>query len=82
MTKIEGVGPKIAELLQTAGYATYAQLAQAEVSKLQKVLEEAGPRYRLADPSTWAQQAGLAAAGQWDELTILQDNLKGGRTEE
>lgn len=82
LTKIEGVGPKIAELLQTTGVTTYAQLAQAEASQLQKVLEEAGPRYRLADPSTWAQQASLAAAGQWDELAILQDNLKGGRAEE
>ncbi|MCA9935029.1 MAG: DUF4332 domain-containing protein [Anaerolineales bacterium] len=82
LTKIEGVGPKIAELLQAAGFATYAQLAQAETSTLQKVLEEAGPRYRLADPSTWAQQAGLAAAGQWDELAVLQDNLKGGRAAE
>ncbi len=81
LTKIEGIGPKISELLQAAGIATFARLAQTESSQLQQILEEAGSRYRLADPETWPQQAGLAAAGKWEELEALQEDLKGGRTE-
>ncbi len=82
LTKIEGIGPKISELLQAAGIGTFVQLAKAETNQLQQVLAEAGSRYRLADPSTWPQQAGLAAAGQWEDLEALQENLKGGRAAE
>lgn len=82
LTKIEGIGPKISELLQAADIATFSRLAQTEINQLQQILEEAGSRYRLADPETWPQQAGLAAAGKWDDLEALQEDLKGGRTEE
>ena len=33
----------------------------------------------MIDPSTWPEQASLAAAGEWDALQALQDELKGGR---
>lgn len=79
LTKIEGVGPKISGLLQAAGIKTFADLSTAEVSKLQQILDEAGPRYQLADPSTWPDQAKLATAGKWDELEAMQNQLKGGR---
>jgi hypothetical protein len=35
----------------------------------------------MHDPTTWPAQAKLAAAGKWDELKAMQDNLKGGRKE-
>ncbi|MCB0569405.1 MAG: hypothetical protein KDC66_06575 [Phaeodactylibacter sp.] len=78
LKKIEGIGPKIEELLNAAGIYTFQQLATTAVDKVKAVLEEAGPRYRLADPGTWVKQAALAAAGKWDELQELQDHLKGG----
>jgi predicted flap endonuclease-1-like 5' DNA nuclease len=74
---IEGIGPKIAGVLNSAGIKTFAQLAATDVTKLQGILTAAG--LRLADPGTWAEQAGLAAAGKMDELQKLQDALKGGR---
>ena len=74
---IEGIGPKIASLLQAAGITTFAQLAGADLGHLRKILEDAG--LRLADPGTWAEQSKLAAEGKWDELRALQDILKGGR---
>ncbi|MCA9938707.1 MAG: hypothetical protein KC418_08695 [Anaerolineales bacterium] len=80
LTKIEGVGPKIAGLLNQAGIMTFAQLAQAEVGHLQGILAEGGPRFQLADPGSWPEQATLAAAGDWEALRRLQDNLKGGRS--
>ncbi|MEZ4645217.1 MAG: helix-hairpin-helix domain-containing protein [Chloroflexota bacterium] len=79
LTKIEGIGPKISELLSNAGILTFAQLAATDLAQISQILEDAGPRFQLADPSTWAQQASLAAAGNWEALAIFQDELKGGR---
>jgi len=77
--KIEGIGPKIAELLHGAGLASFGDLAGAEIDKLKGILADAGSRYTMHDPGTWPQQAGLAAAGKWDELKVLQDELDGGK---
>ncbi len=80
LKRIEGIGPKIASVLQAAGITTFALLADAEVSRLEQILEEADPRLlRLANPATWPEQAALAAAGEWDALQALQNGLKGGR---
>lgn len=78
LKRIEGIGPKIAGLLNDAGITTFAQLGKATNKKLKDVLEAAGPRFRLAKPDTWKQQAKLAAAGKDAELKQLQDQLKGG----
>jgi predicted flap endonuclease-1-like 5' DNA nuclease len=80
LKRIEGIGPKISSVLQAAGVATFAQLAVADVDQLRDILERENPNLlRLADPTTWPQQAGLAAAGDWEALEALQDELKGGR---
>lgn len=79
LTKIEGIGPKIAEHLGAAGIITFADLAAAPISKLKEILTAAGPRYKMHIPDTWPQQSQLAADGKWDELQVLQDKLDGGR---
>ena len=79
LRKVEGIGVKIAQILNTAGIYTFAQLAETEVTQIQIILKEAGPRFQLADPATWPEQAALAARGAWEELRTLQDSLKGGR---
>ena len=78
---IEGIGPKIAELLNADGIITFKDLAGTSVERIQGILDAAGPRYRMHDPSTWPNQSQLAADGKMDELKILQDNLKGGKVE-
>ena len=78
LKRIEGIGPKIAGLLNDAGITTFAQLGKASPKKLADVLSAAGARFRLAKPDTWQQQAKLAAAGKTDALKKLQDELKGG----
>jgi len=75
---IEGIGPKISGLLQAAGIMTFAHLASTDVSRLKQIIAEAGLT-ALADPTSWPEQASLAATGQWNELETLQDELKGGR---
>ncbi len=75
---IEGIGPKIEGILQDAGIKTFAELAAASVSQLEKIVrEDAG--IRIAFPDTWPEQAQLAADEKWAELEKLQDELKGGR---
>ncbi len=76
---VEGIGPKIEGLLKADGINNWSELAAASVDRLQGVLDAAGSRYALANPSTWSQQASLAAAGKWQELTALQAELKGGK---
>ena len=80
LTKVEGIGPKISEILQEKGITTFAILAETKVEKLSEILAEAGGRYKSHDPQTWPQQAKLAADGNWDELKKLQDELDGGRS--
>lgn len=79
LTKIEGIGPKIAEIFAAKGISTFAELAKAKPAALKAILEEAGNRFKMHDPGTWPKQAKLAAAGKWDELAKLQDELKGGK---
>ena len=79
LKKIEGIGPKIEELFHAAGITTFAQLSETATERLEAILSEAGPRFSTHNPSTWAQQAGLAAAGKWDELKAWQDELDGGK---
>jgi large subunit ribosomal protein L20 len=79
LKKIEGIGPKIAELLVAAGISTFAQLAGTDVAKLREILAEAGSKFATHDPATWPQQSKLAAEGQWDALKTLQEQLDGGR---
>lgn len=79
LKKIEGIGPKIESLLNDAGITTFALLSNSDVATLRRILDEAGPRYRISNPESWPEQAALARDGKWDDLSELQNNLKGGR---
>ena len=79
LKKIEGIGPKIEEILNTAGITTFSKLSQSQYDDLKAILNEAGSRYKMHNPKTWPQQAELAAKGAWGELSELQDRLLGGR---
>ena len=78
LKKIEGIGPKIEEILYNSGIRTFAELAAASVTQLEKIVrEDAG--IRVAFPDTWPEQARLAASGEWAKLEQIQEDLKGGR---
>ena len=79
LKKIEGIGPKIAEIFNNEGIMTFAQLAETSTEKMQELLNAAGSRYASHNPGTWAKQAAMAAAGQWDELKAWQDEMNGGK---
>jgi large subunit ribosomal protein L21 len=78
LTKIEGIGPKIAEVLTMNGITTFAQLAETDPDKITEMLKASGGRFGMARPATWPEQAALAAAGKWDEFKQLTDELVGG----
>ena len=79
LKKIEGIGPKIEELLNNDGVYSFQDLISASVSRIRGILIAAGPNYAVHDPSTWAEQARLAHEGLWDDLSDMQERLKGGK---
>ena len=79
LTKIEGIGKKIAEILTASGIASFEILSKATSKKLKGILDEAGKKFKTHDPATWPKQAKLAAAGKWAELKKLQSQLKPGK---
>jgi large subunit ribosomal protein L21 len=76
---IEGIGPKAAEALVAAGIDTFSKLAAASVEEVNAILDASTSKIQHLDPTTWAQQAQLAADGKMDELKKLQDELNGGK---
>ncbi|MFT4537009.1 MAG: small subunit ribosomal protein S1 [Saprospiraceae bacterium] len=77
--KIEGIGPKISELLKAADILTFEALSTTDSEKIKEILAEAGNRYKSHDPTTWPAQAKMAAKGDWDGLKKWQDELDGGK---
>jgi predicted flap endonuclease-1-like 5' DNA nuclease len=79
LTVVEGIGPKIQELLYQYGITTYRQLAETDVAKIKEILAAAGPQLAMHDPGTWPSQANLAANEEWENLKSIQGFLKGGK---
>ena len=79
LTIIEGIGPKVAAIFVEAGIKSFADLAKKSKEELEAILDPNGAAYVAMDPTTWAQQAQLAADGKMDELQALKDELNGGK---
>ena len=78
LTVIEGIGPKIADLLHSNGIGSFAELAVQPVEDLVAILDRGGANFRLANPGTWPEQARLAAGNHWKELKRMQREMIGG----
>ncbi len=76
LTKIEGIGPKIAETLTAAGVATFAELSAQKPTKISEIIADVRGNHT---PDTWPKQAKMAADGKWDELKVWQDEMDGGK---
>lgn len=77
LTIIEGIGPKIEDLLRANGIAGFLQLAQLNEHELLDLLDRGGPNFRYANPSSWARQAALVVENRWSELKQLQREISG-----
>jgi len=84
LTLIEGIGPRVEELLNESGITTFEELAERDIENIQSLLNEKNLQYK--NPKTWPLQARLAniasASGKkedWDVfrayLTYLKDGL-------
>ena len=62
---VEGIGPKIRELLHASNIRTWRELSTTPVAMLNQILDDAGPQFRMHDPATWPRQAGLLTDGHW-----------------
>ena len=78
-TIIEGIGPKIDQVLKAAGIYSMENLSKTKISRLQQILKEADGNFNFAVPTSWPEQALLAAEGKMKALQVLQDELIGGR---
>ncbi len=78
LERIEGIGPKYADILIAAGVNSFAQIAAMSEDEIVDLIKSNGGR-KSASMATWAEQAKLAAANDWDALDTLQEQLKGGR---
>ena len=79
LTKIEGIGPKIAGILNSNGISTFAALAATKADDIKTMLNEAEGNFGFHNPTTWPEQAQMAADGKWDELKKWQDASDGGK---
>lgn len=79
---IEGIGPKVEELLNANGVQSFAELETLSYVKLSQILRQENGKFQmlLASANTWAKQAGLAKSGNMDALKQYQDTLNAGRS--
>lgn len=77
LTKIEGIGAKIAEVLTANGIDSFETLSASKVGDVRTIL--ADNNLSNHEPKTWSKQATLAKHEKWDELATLQEELKGGK---
>ena len=78
LKRIEGIGPAMERALNAAGITTYAQLHDADQTRLRAALDEAGLRLAPSLP-TWAEQAGFLVRGDEDGFLALTSELTAGR---
>jgi large subunit ribosomal protein L27 len=76
---VEGIGPKIEQLLKAAGIRTWVDLAHSTPAEIKAILTKAGPHFNIHNPETWPKQADMAAKGQWEALEVWQKELLGGK---
>jgi predicted flap endonuclease-1-like 5' DNA nuclease len=78
LERIEGVGPRIAAALASAGLRTYREVADADVVRLTAALRAAGLAF-APTVVTWPLQARLLADGDETGLRAVKAELTAGR---
>ena len=79
LTLVEGIGPKVQEILNENGVKTFKKLASISSDDIKNWLESKGGVYAGMDSTTWPEQAKMAAEGKMDELKKWQDELNAGK---
>lgn len=74
---VEGIGPKVEELLNANGINSWVDLAAAQQSTLRTLVDDNG--YKYMEPASWPKQAAMLATGKWIELKKWQDEHDHGK---
>ncbi|MEL7120542.1 MAG: helix-hairpin-helix domain-containing protein [Bacteroidota bacterium] len=69
---IEGIGPKLEEVLKSGGINSWADMSAKTPEELSEIIVAANKRNKMHNTSSWPKQAQLAAQGKWDELIAYQ----------
>lgn len=77
LTVLDGIGPKVSSILRLAGVNSFQRLADIDENRIREILEAENPGLlQLTDPTTWPEQARIAAEGDWESINSLKDVLK------
>jgi predicted flap endonuclease-1-like 5' DNA nuclease/predicted nuclease with TOPRIM domain len=79
---IEGIGPKVEQILKDGGVTTWKVLAETDIIKLRMILASAGDEYRLLDPTGWSAQAKMLMENDWEALRKHIEWLKPRKTKD
>ena len=74
LTRLNGIGPKLAEAMQAAGIHNYTQLSTMTADDIATRLN--GVRYNKNLLESWPKQAAFAAQQDWNGLKQFQASLK------
>jgi len=69
---VEGIGPKINQLLNADGIVTWRQLSRAKPERLREILTAADPRFQMHNSTCWLPRANFAADGRRKKMIELQ----------
>jgi predicted flap endonuclease-1-like 5' DNA nuclease len=75
LTRIRGIGPRIQDVLYEAGMVTYLDIAIQSPERLETILVDEYQLKSPIDPSSWPEQAQLAAHEKWRSLARMQQQL-------
>ncbi|MBC7812218.1 MAG: hypothetical protein H7175_13770, partial [Burkholderiales bacterium] len=75
LTRIDGIGLKMATALKSAGIDTFSALAAADQDTLRAAIKAAGMRFAPTMP-TWMEQASYAARGDWAGLQTFIESIR------
>ena len=75
LAQLNGIGPRIASILNAGGVTSYAQLEHTSTEKLREIIAASGA---LPPPSldTWPTQASYAVRGDWEGLASYNARRK------
>lgn len=76
---IEGIGPKVAKVLNAAQIFSFAQVASMTPEAIRNVLDAAGDQFKMLPTDTWPKQAAMARDGKMTELEAYKKYLDNGR---
>jgi len=71
---VEGIGPKMNQVLNENGYNSWAKVAKSNRDELKSMLDKYGDKYKIIEPGDWPRQAKFAAEGDWDGLIKYQSD--------